>query len=91
MLLQHLLFFLKKPAHLHVPSRPGAEGAETSETLGGLIYEAAGNVPSQGDTVEVADFQVTVEEVTDQRLIMVLMKYGQDLPGFAKGGESNEE
>ena len=26
----------------------GAEGIETSETLGGLIYEAAGNVPEKG-------------------------------------------
>jgi len=61
-----------------------AEGAETSETLGGLIYEAAGNVPRRGDTVEVAGFQITVEEVVDQRLMVVLMRYGQELPGFPR-------
>jgi len=69
----------------------GAEGAETSETLGGLIYEAAGNVPSRGDTVEVAGFQITVEEVTDQRLMLVLMQYGHDLPGYARSNESTDE
>ncbi len=68
-----------------------AEGVDTSETLGGLIYEAAGNVPSQGDTMEVAGFQVTVEEVTDQRLMVVLMKYGQELPGFSRSSETESE
>lgn len=61
-----------------------AEGAATSETLGGLIYEAAGNVPSIGDVVEVAGFRITVEAVADQRLMRVLLQYGQDLPGFAR-------
>ena len=32
-----------------------AAGADTSETLGGLIYEAAGNVPVEGDQIAVAD------------------------------------
>ncbi len=67
-----------------------AEGAETSETLGGLIYEAAGNVPERGDTVEVAGFKITVEDVADQRLMMVLMQYGQDLPGHARRGDAGE-
>jgi magnesium and cobalt transporter len=64
-----------------------AEGAATSETLGGLIYEAAGNVPSRGDAVTVAGFQITVEEVADQRLMSVLMRYGSDLPGFVRSHE----
>ncbi len=68
-----------------------AEGVETSETLGGLIYEAAGNVPSQGDSVELAGFRITVEEVADQRLTVVLMKYGQELPGFARSREPGKE
>ncbi len=67
-----------------------AEGVETSETLGGLIYEAAGNVPSQGDVVEVAGFQITVEEVADQRLMVVLMQHGQELPGFARSNEAEK-
>lgn len=68
-----------------------AEGVETSETLGGLIYEAAGNVPSKGDVVEVAGFQVTVEEVADQRLMLVLMQYAQELPGHARSREPEKE
>jgi len=66
----------------------GAEGLATSETLGGLIYEAAGNVPADGDVVEVAGFRITVEEVADQRLVRVLMSSGQDLPGFGRRPES---
>jgi CBS domain containing-hemolysin-like protein len=60
----------------------GAEGLETSETLGGLIYEAAGNVPEKGDQVEVADFVIVVEDVADQRLLAVLLKSAEPLPGF---------
>jgi len=61
-----------------------AEGADTSETLGGLIYEAAGNVPARGDCIEVAAFTVTVEEVADQRILQVLLQSAEPLPGFAK-------
>ena len=68
-----------------------AEGAETSETLGGLIYEAAGNVPQRGDVVSVAGFQVTVEEVAEQRLMVVLMRYEQELPGFARSRNSAKD
>lgn len=69
----------------------GAVGAATSETLGGLIYEAAGNVPSQGDVVEVAGFRITVEEVADQRLMVVLMEYPLDLPGYTRSSETTNE
>ena len=65
-----------------------AEGAETSETLGGLIYEAAGNVPVVGDVIEVAEFAVTVEAVEDQRIMRILLKAPQVLPGFARREES---
>ena len=60
----------------------GAEGLETSETLGGLIYEAAGNVPEKGDRVEVADFVITVEDVADQRILKVLLKAAEPMPGY---------
>lgn len=60
-----------------------AEGADTSETLGGLIYEAAGNVPAKGDQVELAGFFVTVEAVEDQRIMRILLKSSQVLPGYA--------
>ncbi len=60
------------------------EGSETSETLGGLIYEAAGKVPERGDAVDVPPLAVTVEEVEDQRIRRVLIRAQQALPGFAR-------
>ncbi len=60
------------------------EGWETSETLGGLIYEAAGKVPERGDQVSVADFTITVEDVEDQRLLRVLLVATKDLPGYPR-------
>ncbi|MFT7700018.1 MAG: putative hemolysin, partial [Candidatus Krumholzibacteriia bacterium] len=65
-----------------------AEGLATSETLGGLVYEAAGNVPSQGDVVSVAGFEITVEEIVDQRLMVVLLKSEEEMPGFARSLDS---
>ena len=66
-----------------------AEGADTSETLGGLIYEAAGNVPSRGDTVMIESFTVTVEGVAGQRITRVLFASPQPLPGFPRARESD--
>ncbi len=59
-------------------------GAENSETLGGLIYEAAGRVPAKGDRVEVGAFHVTVEKVADQRIVRVLLEADAALPGHAR-------
>jgi len=66
----------------------GAEGADTSETLGGLIYEAAGNVPERGDKITVADFTITVEDVVDQRILRVLLEAAETIPGFARREEN---
>ena len=63
-----------------------AAGVEDSETLGGLIYEAAGNVPAAGDAFQVAGFQVTVEDVVDQRLLRVLLQAQAPLPGYQRRG-----
>jgi CBS domain containing-hemolysin-like protein len=57
---------------------------EGSETLGGLIYEAAGNVPEIGDQIEVADFSVKVEDVVDQRILRVTISAEEPFPGHAK-------
>jgi magnesium and cobalt exporter, CNNM family len=65
-----------------------AEGAETSETLGGLIYEAAGKVPSRGDRVEIANFVVTVEGVSGQRITRVLFVSPNPLAGFNRQKET---
>ena len=64
-----------------------AEGAATSETLGGLIYEAAGNVPTRGDRLYVAGHRVTVEKVEDQRILRVLLEASGDLPGYTRRQE----
>jgi putative hemolysin len=62
---------------------------DTNETLGGLIYEAAGNVPAAGDTVQVADLQVTVEKVEDQRILQALLRAPQPLPGWPREAEQS--
>ena len=64
-----------------------AEGIETSETLGGLVYEAAGNVPEKGDRIEVADFVILVEDVADQRILRVLLKSAAPMSGFHRRDE----
>ena len=61
-----------------------AAGVEDSETLGGLVYEAAGNVPRAGESFSVAGFTVTVEDVADQRLLRVLLSAPAPLPGFQR-------
>ena len=55
---------------------------ESSETLGGLIYEAAGSVPEAGDTVALADLEVTVEKVEDQRIVQAVIRAEAPLPGW---------
>ncbi len=65
-----------------------AEGAENSETLGGLIYEAAGEVPSKGDEVGVSQFVITIEGVSGQRITRVLFVGPDPLPGFPREKES---
>ena len=64
-----------------------ADGAETSETLGGLIYEAAGKVPDPGDGIEVGGYLITVEKVADQRIVRVLLEADVPLPGHARQRE----
>lgn len=64
-----------------------AAGADTSETLGGLIYEAAGNVPVAGDHIQVAGLEITVEAVEDQRIMRILLRSPQVLPGYGRRQE----
>ncbi len=54
---------------------------EGSETLAGLIYEAAGRVPAQGDRVAVAGLEVEVERVEDRRIMQVRLASPSPLPG----------
>lgn len=61
--------------------------AGDSETLAGLVYEAAGRVPEIGDEVDIAGLRVTVEAVEDQRILRVLIKAPAPLPGHAARGK----
>ena len=66
-----------------VLGRPVTAAAdENSETLGGLIYEAAGKVPAAGDAVVVDDLSVTVEKVEDQRIVQAVIRAPEPLPGW---------
>ncbi len=58
---------------------PAIEG---SETLAGLVYEAAGRVPRIGDRVAIGDLTVTVEAVEEQRILRVLITAPEPLPGW---------
>jgi CBS domain containing-hemolysin-like protein len=55
---------------------------EGSETLAGLIYEAAGKVPAAGDRAEVAGLDVVVEQVEDQRILRVRVIAETPFPGY---------
>lgn len=59
---------------------------EGSETLAGLIYDAAGKVPEKGDEVTISGLTVVVEGVADQRILQVRMVAADSLPGFPGGG-----
>jgi len=52
-----------------------------NETLGGLVYEAAGRVPVAGDSVTIAGLEVTVDTVEDQRILQVTLRAPEPLPG----------
>ncbi|MBK7701713.1 MAG: HlyC/CorC family transporter [bacterium] len=54
---------------------------EGSETLAGLIYEAAGRVPEQGDRVAIAGLDIEVERVEDRRIMQVRLAASAPLPG----------
>jgi magnesium and cobalt exporter, CNNM family len=56
---------------------------EGSETLAGLVYEAAGKVPEAGDQVNILDLLVSVEDVHEQRIVQVKIQSRDDFPGFA--------
>jgi putative hemolysin len=41
---------------------------EETETLGGFIYEQMGRVPTSGETLQVGDIHLTIEQVTGRRI-----------------------
>jgi len=64
---------------------------EGSETLAGLVYEAAGKVPAKGDAVEIAGLNVVVDEVADQRILQVRLTSPEPLPGARRNGAAGAE
>ncbi len=66
---------------------------DSPETLGGLIYEAAGNVPEAGDTIELDDLTFEVVSVEDQRILSAFIRSAAPLPGWpqANGNPGEEE
>ena len=51
---------------------------ENSDTLGGLIYEIVGKVPSVGDTVEYHGLRFVIDRVHRQRIIRVRIQRAEE-------------
>jgi putative hemolysin len=47
---------------------------EETETLGGFVYEHIGRVPSTGESLQVGDISLTIEQVTGRRIRKVRAK-----------------
>jgi putative hemolysin len=47
---------------------------EETETLGGFIYEQVGRVPTSGESLQVGDIHLTIEQVTGRRIRKVRAK-----------------
>ncbi|NJD59055.1 MAG: HlyC/CorC family transporter [Anaerolineae bacterium] len=47
---------------------------EETETLGGFIYEQVGRVPTSGESLQVGDITLTIEQVTGRRIRKVRAK-----------------
>jgi CBS domain containing-hemolysin-like protein len=47
---------------------------EETETLGGFIYEQVGRVPASGESLQVGDINLTIEQVTGRRIRKVRAK-----------------
>jgi CBS domain containing-hemolysin-like protein len=80
--LEDLEEVLGRPLHMADDDRP--------ETLGGLIYEAAGNVPDAGDTVSVDDLTFEVLNVEDQRIMSAIIRAAAPLPGWIQSQDHTE-
>lgn len=61
--------------------------SEDVETLGGYLMEAFGRIPSEGEKLERAGLEFTIESVEEQRITRVRIVR---LPGRGAGGEKRE-
>lgn len=48
--------------------------SEETETLGGFIYDQVGRVPASGESLQVGDISLTIEQVTGRRIRKVKAK-----------------
>ncbi len=60
---------------------------DTSDTLGGFVYSQLGHVPIHGETVQVGELELTVEQVVGRRIRQVR---AVRKPSLSKGAETNE-
>jgi CBS domain containing-hemolysin-like protein len=66
---------------------------EETETLGGFIYEQVGRVPSGGETLQVGDITLTIEQVTGRRIRKVRARKnptGETEEAYPDGNEADE-
>jgi CBS domain containing-hemolysin-like protein len=59
-----------------------------ADTLGGFIYSRIGRVPTAGDKIQVDNLQLTVEQVSGQRIRKV---HARRLPPASKNGEDETD
>jgi CBS domain containing-hemolysin-like protein len=59
---------------------------EETETLGGFIYERLGQVPASGESLQVGDISLTLEQVTGRRIRKVRAK---KVPVVGEEGKQN--
>lgn len=52
---------------------------EEAETLGGFIYEKVGGVPISGDSLQVGEISLTIEQVTGRRIRKVRAKKAPEM------------
>lgn len=58
-----------------------------ADTLGGLIYSRIGRVPTAGDNVKIEDLELTVEQVSGQRIRKVR---AQRMPSAFQNGDNEQ-
>ena len=51
---------------------------ENYETLGGLIVHHTETIPVQNEHIHIADFQFTIEEVSNTKIEMISLKLTTD-------------
>ena len=60
--------------------------ADESDTLGGLLYQISGRVPSRGDRLDHEDLEFTIDRVERQRIRQVTLRSARVL-GAGRTGD----